>query len=633
MNQVITSQLNQAEPCAQDLKVTSANEQTTVEKQFWQSEAKSTRNVRQFNFPDILQTRKQHGKDKLLGCFAPLAIPYSTCSSPRGTLGCRVASSELTEALLKYSSLGAYHFWTGTNHQHTQCSDDEINSYLSSLGVNPERVAAFHVADNTQYLSRTRYHAVHKPAPDIIALSRIRHSINGRVFPITGMTHTISYARMMPIWLELLLGDLLPCDAIVCTSRVAQKTLKTTFAELSDRLCRRTGCAELTFKGRLKVIPLGVDSEYWLPHTNKSQTRNLLGLSQKQCIILCAARFSVHDKMDLTPLLIAIRKLADKYQDQRFQLILAGDVPTNEWNYAVRVRELIHALGLTQTVRLETSLAPPVMKLLFQAADIFVSLSDNIQETFGLTILQAMACALPVVVSDWNGYRDTVIHNKTGFRARTLWAQCDRHISDVASCRNTLANHLYLSQTVAVDLDQVVEYLDALITNPDLRTRLGNAARRRVEQLFAWPVIVQQYERLWDDCQNIINRMDRTALSQVGETDIFNPSYFSRFTHYASELLQDNTVLSVTDIGMELMSQSSVLNGILCCDEMRSVLCAPVFAQLARRMEQVTVVNLGELISYTVETLPMPSELVLRHILWLIKYGALRIMEPISIQN
>ena len=91
-------------------------------------------------------------------------------------------------------------------------------------------------------------------------------------------------------------------------------------------------------------------------------------------------------------------------------------------------------------------------------------------------------------------------------------------------------------------------------------------------------------------------------------------------------VLKDDTLLAVTDIGLELMRQSDVLNGILCCDEMRSVFCAPVFTQLAHRMEQTKVVNLDELVSCTTEALPIPSELVLRHIMWLIKYGAFRIV-------
>ena len=45
-----------------------------------------------------------------------------------------------------------------------------------------------------------------------------------------------------------------------------------------------------------------------------------------------------------------------------------------------------------------------------------MSLSDNIQETFGLTPLEAMASGIPVIVSDWDGYRSTVRDNKDGFR-------------------------------------------------------------------------------------------------------------------------------------------------------------------------------------------------------------------------
>ena len=46
--------------------------------------------------------------------------------------------------------------------------------------------------------------------------------------------------------------------------------------------------------------------------------------------------------------------------------------------------------------------------LSWSSADIFCSFADNIQETFGLTPIEAMACGLPCVVSDWNGYKETV---------------------------------------------------------------------------------------------------------------------------------------------------------------------------------------------------------------------------------
>src|SRR5262249_57736317 len=56
----------------------------------------------------------------------------------------------------------------------------------------------------------------------------------------------------------------------------------------------------------------------------------------------------------------------------------------------------------------------------YAAADIFMSLADNIQETFGLTPVEAMAAGLPVIVSDWNGYRDTVRHGAEGFLIPTI---------------------------------------------------------------------------------------------------------------------------------------------------------------------------------------------------------------------
>lgn len=55
----------------------------------------------------------------------------------------------------------------------------------------------------------------------------------------------------------------------------------------------------------------------------------------------------------------------------------------------------------------------------WKVADGFTSLSDNIQETFGLVVVEAMASGLPVVASDWNGYRDLVVPGETGWLVPT----------------------------------------------------------------------------------------------------------------------------------------------------------------------------------------------------------------------
>ncbi len=47
-------------------------------------------------------------------------------------------------------------------------------------------------------------------------------------------------------------------------------------------------------------------------------------------------------------------------------------------------------------------------------------LIDNMQESFGLTPIEAMAAGLPRVISDWDGYRDSVQHGEDGFLIRTI---------------------------------------------------------------------------------------------------------------------------------------------------------------------------------------------------------------------
>lgn len=66
---------------------------------------------------------------------------------------------------------------------------------------------------------------------------------------------------------------------------------------------------------------------------------------------------------------------------------------------------------------------------MYNSADCFTSPIDNIQETFGITPLEAMSCGIPQIVSDWNGYRETVVDNVTGFRIPSYWCRCDKDIS------------------------------------------------------------------------------------------------------------------------------------------------------------------------------------------------------------
>jgi glycosyltransferase involved in cell wall biosynthesis len=87
---------------------------------------------------------------------------------------------------------------------------------------------------------------------------------------------------------------------------------------------------------------------------------------------------------------------------------------------------------------------------------------ETLQESFGITPLEAMASGLPAVVSDWSGYRDTVAHRKTGFHVKTYWADCNATTSLLAPLYEWTHDHFQASQTVALDTAELYHYLDLL---------------------------------------------------------------------------------------------------------------------------------------------------------------------------
>jgi glycosyltransferase involved in cell wall biosynthesis len=56
-------------------------------------------------------------------------------------------------------------------------------------------------------------------------------------------------------------------------------------------------------------------------------------------------------------------------------------------------------------VRIMEDLAPPELAELYRAADVFVSCATSYHETFGMSPAEALACGIPVVLPDWDGFR------------------------------------------------------------------------------------------------------------------------------------------------------------------------------------------------------------------------------------
>jgi len=107
----------------------------------------------------------------------------------------------------------------------------------------------------------------------------------------------------------------------------------------------------------------------------------------------------------------------------------------------------------------------PLVDRVWAGADVFISLVDNIQETFGITPIEAMAAGLPVVMSDWDGYRASARDGVEGFLIPTLlpppgsgWLMAQRHIMSMDSYQDYTG---VVAMHTAVDISAASAALEA----------------------------------------------------------------------------------------------------------------------------------------------------------------------------
>ncbi|BAD41697.1 glycosyltransferase family 4 protein [Symbiobacterium thermophilum] len=127
-------------------------------------------------------------------------------------------------------------------------------------------------------------------------------------------------------------------------------------------------------------------------------------------------------------------------------------------------RQLAHQLGMMDRVRFLGS-RHDIADILADA-QIFVLTSN--WEGFPITILEAMRAGLPVIASDVGGVREAVLHGRTGYLV------------------------------ARGDVDALQRYLTTLLTDPQLREKLGNEARKTYEQRFTLDRMLDQTRRIYE---------------------------------------------------------------------------------------------------------------------------------------
>ena len=213
------------------------------------------------------------------------------------------------------------------------------------------------------------------------------------------------------------------------------------------------------------VIPCGVDMDRFRPQ-DKRRARADLSLPPMAPILLFVGRLQPSKGIDTL-----LRAAADIRRDHPSVCVLVvggglDDQDEQETAELNRLQTLGDRLGLRNVYYIKAQSQEKLARY-YAAADVFVMPSHY--ESFGMVVLEAMACGTPVVASEVGGLSSTVIHGDSGLLVPPGdWRAFARAIS-------------------------------RLLASPQLQSAMGRAGPQRA-RAFAWPHIVknnvQVYHRL-----------------------------------------------------------------------------------------------------------------------------------------
>ncbi len=541
---------------------------------------------------------------------------YAPVSEDEVVFGRDIAVSEFVKWLLCYGTSAKYQFFytkdilQKSSYNHHNLLDAAVFFRKDvSIGI-----------EDVNCLKKERasfdFDIWHEVDADFSKAISLRERYGPKVYPISATFHVLSYQHLLHDWyLEILLKQTFRYDTLICTSRAARKALHNTLDHISEKL-RHSHNIDLKYNGSTEIIPLGVDTDLFKPR-DKKQIRHQLGLPKDAFIILWIGRISPLDKADLIPFLLVIKKLINENASKEIKLVLGG---TGEEVFNKIIDDAIIDMKIEDFVIVVRPLLTNKRHLYHACADVFVSPVDNIQETFGITPIEAMASGVPQVVSDWDGYRDTVVNEHTGFLIPTFMADLDQELALKSGIYENynLMDHFDMAQSTVVDLEAYRVALQVLINTPSLCQVMSENSRKRALEIYDWKNIIYSYERLWE-MQKELARDQSPVEKEKSSYDI--PTFYKNFKHYASKQIVHSTEMFLSETGRQVANKSLKLASYYdAIDGLSTTVLIDILRDLLS-MKGQTFESLKKQFSNE----SMSHEKVGRHIMWLLKYDYLRV--------
>lgn len=345
----------------------------------------------------------------------------------------------------------------------------------------------------------SKFGTVFFPVPGFVSAAWRRQRFGANSCSLVGITHTVSTRRVIEQLHAMMLEPIEPWDAVICTSQAVRTVVQRQFDLSAEYIRRRFGATRVP-QPQLPVIPLGIETAAFARSNDlRQEARAKFGAGPDDIVIMTMGRFTVGEKANPIPLYQVLQRLAEK-SGRSVHLWQVGWANSDGHRKPFEEGPAVFCPSVQS--RIIDGRDPWVRRAIWSGADIFTLPVDNIQETFGLVPVEAMAAGLPVVMPDWDGFKDTVIDQVTGYLVPTtmgragLGTQLARRFADG---RDPYLGYLSLtSHAVVIDQDAYLSAFERLL-DPALRHRMGQAGVRHVRDNLDIRVIMGRYRLLAED--------------------------------------------------------------------------------------------------------------------------------------
>lgn len=198
---------------------------------------------------------------------------------------------------------------------------------------------------------------------------------------------------------------------------------------------------------KIQVVPFGVD-------TTKFIKKDTTSLFTNNDFVVGSIK-SLEDLYNIDVLIKAFHILYTKYKHKSLKLLIIG-VGSQEAN----LKQLVDDLDISKNVVFTGRIPFSEVSNYFNMLDVLVNISDY--ESFGVSVIEAMACEKAVVATDTGGLKEII------------------------------ENDSYGSLVKVDDIEQTAAEIEKYLLNEHLKISVGQSARAKVIEKYNWTSNIKQ---------------------------------------------------------------------------------------------------------------------------------------------